>query len=225
GGPRAAGSPAALTGSGYWQRDTGAPGYDSRVPGYHVPENRDSSRPGYAASGYQPQDFAAPPSGGRDIYPVTGAQEALRDTGPQPVAASSADGFTPSAYPAQWDNRPGSQDRVRGGGPAADPRPADSRSGDPRLEGIRYDELRYEEPAPDGPGYDDSIEDESWYQELRRSGPAFPPSSGDQPRPSGPARRVGPQLPAYGQPSGYPQAPAPERFTGYGPSRGDRGTS
>jgi hypothetical protein len=233
GGPRTAGS----AGSGYRQPDAGAPGYgapgygstgyDGRAPGYHVPGNRDSSRPGYAGSGYQQQDFAAPPAG-RDIYPVTGAQEALPDTAPQPIAApwtgQESDGFTPtgsSAYPAQWYDRPVPQDRVRGGGPAADPRPADSRSADPRLEGIRYDELHYEEPAPDGPGFDDSIEDESWYAELRRNGPAFPQNPGDQPRPSGPARRAEPQLPSYGQPPGFPQAPPP----GYGPARGDRGTA
>ena len=167
---------------------------------------------------------------------MTGAQEALRDTGPQPSAApwagQDADGPAPtgsSAYPAQWYDRPVLPDRARDGGPAADPGPADSRPADPRLEGIRYDELRYEEPAPDGPGYDDSVEDESWYAELRRNGPAFPQNAGDQPRPagpaSGPARRAEPQLPAYGQLPGYPQAPAPERFPGYGPSRGDRGTS
>ena len=237
GGPRTAGSPPGFTGSGYRQPEAGAPGYDGsrsegRVLGYHVPERRDSVRPGYAGPGYQPRDFAAPPSDGRDIYPVTGAQEALRDTGPQPSAAPRAaqdsDGYAPtgsSAYPAQWYDRPVPQDRARDGGPAADPRPADSRPPDPRLEGIRYDELRYEEPAPDGPGYDDSIEDESWYAELRRNGPAFPQNPGDQPRPSGPARRAEPQLPAYGQPPGYPQAPAPDRFPGYGPSRGDRGTS
>ncbi len=220
---------AAFTGSGYRQPEAGA-------PGYHVPERRDPARPGYPGPGHQPQDFAAPPSGGRDIYPVTGAQEALRDTGPQPSAApwagQDADGPAPtgsSAYPAQWYDRPVLPDRARDGGPAADPGPADSRPADPRLEGIRYDELRYEEPAPDGPGYDDSVEDESWYAELRRNGPAFPQNAGDQPRPagpaSGPARRAEPQLPAYGQLPGYPQAPAPERFPGYGPSRGDRGTS
>ena len=224
GGPGTAGSPAAFPGSGYRQPE-------GRVSGYHVPERRDPVRPGYAGPGYQPQDFAAPPSGGRDIYPVTGAQEALPDTGPQPAApwaAQDPDGYAPtgsSAYPAQWYDRPVLQDRARDGGPAADPRPADPRPSDPRLEGIRYDELRYEEPASDGPGFDDSIEDESWYAELRRNGPAFPQNPGDQPRPSGPARRVEPQLPAYGQPPGYPQALAPERFPGYGPSRGDQGTS
>ncbi len=237
GGPRTAGSQSAFTGSGYRQPEAGAPGHDGprsegRVPGYHVPERRDSVRPGYAGPGYQPRDFAAPPSGGRDIYPVTGAQEALHDTGPQPSAApwaaQDSDGYAPtgsSANPAQWYDRPVRQDRARDGGPAADTRPADSRPSDPRLEGLRYDELHYEEPAPDGPGYDDSIEDESWYAELRRNGPAFPQNPGDQPRPSGPPRRAAPQLPAYGQPPGYPQAPAPERFPGYGPSRGDRGTS
>ena len=123
GGPRTA----AFTGSGYRQPE-------ASVPGYHVPERRDPARPGYPGPGYQPQDFAAPPSGGRDIYPVTGAQEALRDTGPQPSAApwagQDSDGSAPtgsSAYPAQWYDRPVLQDRARDAGPAADPRPADPR--------------------------------------------------------------------------------------------------
>ena len=55
------------------------------VPGYHLPEIRESARPGYASPGYQPQGFTSP-SGGQEIWPVTGAQEALRDTGPQPIA-------------------------------------------------------------------------------------------------------------------------------------------
>ena len=65
-------------GSGYRPAETG-------VPGYHVPEIRESARPGYASPGYQPQAFM-PPAGGQEIWPVTGAQEALRDTGPQPIA-------------------------------------------------------------------------------------------------------------------------------------------
>jgi hypothetical protein len=196
------------------------PGSPGGVPGYHVPETRDSVRPGY--SGFQ---SPATSFGGQDLYPVTGAQEALRATGPQPLAAPWAaqdpDGVTPpgsSAYPDQWYDRPRLTDEVRGAAPAAD-----SRSTDPRLEGIRYDELHYEEPAPDGPGYDDSIEDESWYAELRRGAPAFPPGFDDPPDPSGPVRRAEPPGPAYGQQGGHPQAPAAERIPGYGQPRPDRG--
>ena len=76
GGPANAAAPRASGGSGYRSPDAG-------VRGYHVPEIRDSGRSGYASPGYQPQSLA-PPSGGQEIWPVTGAQEALRDTGPQP---------------------------------------------------------------------------------------------------------------------------------------------
>ena len=202
----------------------GAPG---NVPGYRVPESRESARPGYAAPGYQPQD-AAPPSGGSEIWPVTGAQEALPDTGPQPVAqvwGTRGAGGSPqagnAAHPEQWYDHP------RLDGP-----PAGSRPADPRLEGINYDELRYDpdpvDPATPGkPGHDEPLDDESWYQELRRSGPANPQRSGPQGGPSGPPRWVEPRvetpLPGYGQPSGYPQAP--DRAAGYGQPRGDWGGS
>ena len=236
-------TPRAYDGSGYRHPDAG-------VPRYHVPEVRESSRPGYPGAGHP---FAAPSSGGPDIYPVTGAQEALPNTGPQPAAApwaaqdrGSFAATGSSAYPEQWYDNPRLDDRVlddrvRDGMPAADPRPADPRAADPRpadprpadprpadprLEGIRYDELRYEEPSPDGQGFTESLEDDSWYEELRRSAPVYPHTSGGQPHPSGPQPRVEPQRPGYGQPASYPQAPAPEgpgRAAGYGPPRGDRG--
>ena len=69
-------------------RRSGGSGYrppEAGLPGYHVPEIRDSARSGHAGPGYQPQGFV-PPSGGQEIWPVTGAQEALPDTGPQPIA-------------------------------------------------------------------------------------------------------------------------------------------
>ncbi len=74
-GPRTPRGGPASVGSGYRPPDGG-------VPGYHVPDIRDSARSGHASPGYQPQGFA-PPSGGQEIWPVTGAQEALRHTGPQ----------------------------------------------------------------------------------------------------------------------------------------------
>src|SRR6185369_8671711 len=87
------------------------------VPGYQVPEVRDPSPPAYQApgfpdSGYQPQSFAPPPGSGQDIWPVTGAQEALPDTGPQPVLrGDSSRGST--AYPEQWYDSPRLDDRAQ----------------------------------------------------------------------------------------------------------------
>ena len=66
-GSRAPGGSPAPDGSGH-----------GSVPGYHVPDYRGPSRPDLG--GFQ-QGFSAP-----GIYPVTGAQEALPATGPQPVA-------------------------------------------------------------------------------------------------------------------------------------------
>ncbi len=149
-------------GSGHWG-----------VPGYHVPES-----PEYAGPGY-PRGFTARPGlGDQDIYPVTGAQEALQDTGPQPRPGGSA----AAGYPEQWYGRPRLDDRVLGAAPGG---PAD-----PRLAGLRYDELRYEEPSGVGPDHDEPLDDESWYEELRRSAPAYP-QRGD--RQQGDRRRGGPQ--------------------------------
>jgi hypothetical protein len=252
GGSRNAAAPRAFAGSGYRPADT-------KVPGYHVPEIRESSRPGHAGPGHQPQDFA-PPSTGPEIWPVTGAQEALPDTGPQPAANSLSardSGRFPqagnTAYPEQWYDNPRLDDRVlddvrhdqpRSGGwgldgpPAAGSRRADSPPADPRLKGMNYGELRYEDPdpmTPKEPGFDEPLDDESWYEELRRSSPAYPqrpdgpqgpsgPQRSDGPLgPSGPQRRVEPQGPAYGQEPGYPQAL--ERPAGYGNPRGDWGGS
>src|SRR5689334_21117463 len=83
------------------QRDFGGTGYrpsgtSGSLPGYQVPEIRDPALPsnqgpshpgsayqvpGYAGSGYQPQSFAPAPGSGQDIWPVTGAQEALPQGG------------------------------------------------------------------------------------------------------------------------------------------------
>jgi len=197
-GPRAGGSASASDGSGY-----------GTVPGYHVPGYHDP------APGYQP-GYATP-----DIYPVTGAQEALPDTGPQPIAGSwpgrdpgSARSGRQTAYPEQWYDHPRLGD-PRGGGARPDSSPAP----DPRLEGMRYDELRYDEPA----GYDEPLDDDSWVEELRRSAPSYPqPSGGDQ-------RRGDPRGPGYGQQPGQGAQPGigqsgsyPQAF-GYGQGREDRG--
>jgi len=237
-GSRRPSGPAAFGWSGYLQPETA-------VPGYQVPDFRDSSRsgyagpgyaapgyaapgyaapgyaaPGYAAPGYaapeyagpgsQPQGFTAASAGDHDIHPVTGAQQALPD------------------YPVT-----GAQQALPDTGPQPLARPTD-----PRLEGMRYDELRYDEPS-DGEqsadessahrGFDGSFDDESWYEELRRSGPAYLQTPGDKPFPAGPASRAEAGVPGPGPQPGYLQAPAADWFTGHGPGpgddRGDRGGS
>ena len=270
-GSRTPSGPAASGWSGYLSSGTA-------VPGYQVPDFRDSSRsgysgpgyaapgsaapgyagPGYAGPGSQPQDFTAASAGQPDIYPVTGAQEALPDypvtstqqaqpdypvtgaqealldTGPQPIARrwDAQDSGGPaatgsSAYPEQWYGNPRLDDQR-----PPDARPTDTRSTDPRLAGMRYDELRYDEPSEDEPsggepsvhrGFDGSFDDESWYEELRRSGPAYLQTPGDQPFPAGPASRAEAGVPGPGPQSGYPQVPPADWFTGQGPGRGDRG--
>jgi hypothetical protein len=202
-------------------RDFGGTGYRSSgdgVPGYQLPEVRGTAPSGYQGSDYQGSGYAAPgrqpqpfaPSSGRgdEIWPVTGAQEALPDTGPQPAIPGGS-----ATYPEQWYDNPRLDDRVLG-----ESRP--SRSADPRLAGMTYGELRYDEPEPGEGGYDEPLDDESWFQELRRSAPAFPQSPGGPQGPgSGPRRRAEPSGPAFGQQGGYPQAP--DRASGYGQPRRD----
>jgi hypothetical protein len=191
------------------------PGYG--VPGYRVPDYREPARPD---AGYQ-QGYAE-----SHIYPVTGAQEALPATGPQPVADSWPGRDAGSArsgrraYPEQWYDHPRLDD-PRGSGARAGSPPAT----DPRLEGMRYDELRYDEPS----GYDEPLDDESWVEELRRSAPAYPqPPAG---RPGGDQRRGDPRGPGYGQQLGWGSQPGlgqPGGYSqgsGYGQGRDDRGGS
>ena len=204
-------------GNGGTSRDFGGAGYrppgpSGGVPGYQVPEVRDPvppayQAPGYPGSGYQPQSFSPPPGGGQDIWPVTGAQEALPATGPQPALRDGSPRGSASAYPEEWYGSPRLDDRAPDDRAPGDVRP--SRSADPRLVGMTYGELRYDEPAPGESGYVEPLDDESWYQELRRSAPAYPETPGGPQGPgSGPQRRAEPSGPgpAFGQQSGY--APA-----------------
>jgi hypothetical protein len=200
-------------------RPSGGPSGGS-VPGYHVPDSRDSVRSGYSDSGYRDPGSR---SGGQDIWPVTGAQEALPDTGPQPEIRGDAQAGG-VAYPDQWYDNPRLNERALDD----DARPSrddahPSRSADPRLAGMTYGELRYDEPDPGAPGdagYDEPLDDESWYQELRRSGPAYSQSPGGPQGPvSGPQRRMDPPGPAFGSQPGY--APAPDRAPGHGQPRWD----
>jgi hypothetical protein len=205
GGSRGSRAPGAVTpddGSGYGRR-----------PAYRVPE-----------SSHRDFGYPASPSGAADIYPITGAQEALPATGPQPVAdrwAVADPGYGRNgspAYPEQWYDHPRLDDQRRSDLPAVS---------DPRLEGMRYDELRYEEPALGGSRLDEPLDDDSWVEELRRSAPVYPqrpggPSGSDQ-RSADPLRRADPRVSGYGQQPGYPQAPAPDQAFGYGQGRDDRG--
>ena len=169
-----------------------------RLPGTRLP-----------GSGYQPQSFSPPPGSGQDIWPVTGAQEALPATGPQPVLRDGSPRAVPAAYPEEWYGSPRLDDRASDDrAPDGDVRP--SRSPDPRLAGMTYGELRYDEPEAGESGYVEPLDDESWYQELRRSAPAYPQTPGGPQGPgSGPQRRAEPSGPAFGQQSGYSPAPGP----------------
>ena len=85
---------------------------------------------------------------------------------------------------------------------------------------MTYGELRYDDPESGEGGYDAPLDDESWYQELRRSAPAYPQTPGAPQGPgSGPQRRAEPSGPAFGQQSGY--SPTADRAPGFGPSRRD----
>jgi hypothetical protein len=245
----------------------GDPGYSD--PTYDGPRNQFTGplpRIGYTG----PQRQASyQPSFNADVYPTTGAQEALPATGPQPIAGYWT-GQGPGAYTDQQrsggsgalDGPRYDDPRFEGGRPQPDdPRAGGPRHGgthaahtaDPRLQGIRYDELRYDEPAyDDEPAYGgsryDQPDDVSWYEELRRSAPAYPerpngghrPAEGQRPaeghRPADPPRPGDLRGPSRGQQPGYPQAPSgpsglsgasglpgPSGLPGYGQGRDDRG--
>jgi hypothetical protein len=88
---------------------------------------------------------------------------------------------------------------------------------------MTYGELRYDEPDPGTPGdsgYDEPLDDESWYQELRPSSPAHRQSPGGPQGPvSGPQHRVDPPGHAFGSQPGY--SPAPDRAPRHGQPRWD----
>jgi hypothetical protein len=222
--PAGSGSPSGPGGFGTprgFGDDSRRPSAD-RLPGYQLPEAprvQENPRPGYQA----------PPSVG-DIWPVTGAQEALPDTGSQPSAGGrhGSPRSGQGGYPDQWYDNPRLDDRALDDQRISDQRPP--RSPDPRLEGMTYGELRYDdtgsfaaataEPEPSG----ELLDDESWYQELRRSAPAYPDNPATPRGPaSGPQRRMEPQNPsgpAFGSPAGgYPQPG--DRSPGFGSPRWD----
>ncbi|HZR49253.1 MAG TPA: hypothetical protein VFB06_07030 [Streptosporangiaceae bacterium] len=150
--------------------------------------------PAYPPAGYQ-QPWPGSAAGADRIYPVTGAQEVYRE-GPR------------QAEPPRYE----------------EPRYDEPRqAADPRLAGIRYDELHYDDAEDSANSrYDEPLDDDAWYEELRRGGPAFQ----QQPsRPAGPSPSARPegyqQAPAQDWPSSQPQNPGNSGngggHGGYGP--------
>lgn len=167
------------------------------APGYQPP-------PAYPPAGYQqPWPGSAPAAD--QVYPVTGAQEVYRENPAQ-------------EEPRRYEERRYEEPRYE------QPRPDDRQAAaaDPRLAGIRYDELRYDDAGSGGEEhadsrYDEPLDDDAWYAELRRGGPAFQ----QQPsRPSGPNPPARPDLyqqaPGQDWPSGPPQNPGNSGNGGHG---------
>ena len=199
-GPRSVPGASLPPGGGRGGRASG--GYDQQ-PGYQVPDYREPVRPEF---GYQ-QGYVPPLSAPPEIYPVTGAQEALPETGPQPGPSfwSRPDQQAAPSYPEQWYEHP-----------RLDPPPAPAP--DPRLAGMRYDELHYEDPPA---GYEEPLDDDAWVQELRRSAPAYPQTSAGPSDPS-PRRADPPRASGFGPQPGSSQPPSsgPQPGSGQPPSSG-----
>jgi len=167
-------------GNGGAPRDLGGPGYWPSGGGAAASSGHQRSR--YAAADRQPQAFASSSGRGDQIWPVTGAQEALRDTGPQSaVPGGSAPGS--SAYPGPWYDHPRLDDRVLGDSRSSQ-EPRRSAPAHPRSPG-----------APQGPGSGPQ-------RQAEPSGSAFGQHGG---YPQAPDRSSG-----YGQPrrdGSVPQTP------------------
>jgi hypothetical protein len=180
------------------------PQYSSAPPAYEPPAYQppayEPAPPQYDAA---PAAYQLPPGASMapdPVYPVTGAQEIYRE---------------PDHVGSRYD---------------------EPRQSDPRLEGLRYDELHYDDtgsggqfddPDYDQSRYDEPLDDEAWFAELRRGGPAFGPNPGG-PNPGGPAGPgPGPAgngrfqpAPVYDRSPGYPPAPAPAPANGNGNENG-----
>jgi hypothetical protein len=242
--PNAA-TPRRSGGSGYRPPEADQPGY--YVPEIRDSARSGHAVPGYQPQGFVPPSGSQeiwPVTGAQEALPDTGPQPIAPPIAPSAADARGARGSGRSpqagsaAYPDQWYDNPRLNDRIlddvrydqpRAGGSRLSGPPAGSRPTDPRLEGMNYDELRYDDLAPVAPtdpvdpgksGYDELLDDESWYEELRRSAPVYPEGFGPQ-HPSGPQRQMEPRAPDYGQQPRFPQAP--DRAAGYGKPRGDWG--
>lgn len=189
------------------------------TPGLVAPPQYHSAPPAHEPPAYQPPAYQPPqpqydiapaayqlPPGSSmapdPIYPVTGAQEIYRDPGE-------------SGYPVES----GYREPDYAGSRYDEPRQAD-----PRLEGLRYDELhyddtrsggQYEDPDYDQSRYDEPLDDEAWFAELRRGGPAFGPNPGG---PAGPGAGSGPGPGPNSGSGGFQSAPVYDRSPGFPPS-------
>jgi len=196
------------------------PGYGS-VPGYQVPDYRGPARP--ELGGYQ--GYMAP-----GIYPVTGAQEALPVTGPQPIAdywsgrdpGSAQTGR--QAYPEQWYDHPRLDDpRGSGALPGSpsvfDPRGTGARPDspsvfDPRGSGARPDSPSVFDPRgsgarPDSPLASDPRLEGMRYDEIRYDEPVVGGPGYDEPLDDDAwVAELRRSAPAFPQPPGDPSAPA-----------------
>jgi len=170
---------------------------------------------GYGDPGYSDPSYEGPKAPyGNPAFP-SGNGNGHGRRGPGGMGGIVPPRESNTSYPEQWYDHPQLDDR-----PLGDSRP--SRSVDPRLAGMTYGELRYD-AEPDEVGYDEPLDDESFFQELRRSATAYPQSPGGPQGPgSGPQRRAEPSGPGFGPQAGHPQAP--DRPSGYSqPRRGGSG--
>jgi hypothetical protein len=177
--------------------------------GYQQPaiEDYGYGDPGYADPSYDgPRGNGAPGYRQADVYPVTGAQQALPDYPPAyPVTGAQEVLRDYPAYPVT-----GAQEALPPGYPAPGGQPPAARRADPRLDGLRYDEIRYDDAPPRY--HDDPLTDEAWYAELRRSNGQAQPPAGPAVHPAAPPRGAGPRP--------GPPMDTPPRIAGPGPSGG-----
>jgi hypothetical protein len=216
------------------------PGYGS-VPGYQVPDYRGPARPDLG--GYQ--GYMAP-----GIYPVTGAQEALPATGPQPIAdfRPGRDPGSPQTgrptYPEQWYDHPRLDDpRPSDGRPDSrsvfDPRGTSARPDSPSVFDPRGSSARPDSPSvfdprgsgarPDSPLTPDPRLEGMRYDEIRYEEPVVGGPGYDEPLDDdawvAELRRSAPAFPQppgapSGGPSGGDQRRGDPRGPGYSPQPG-----
>jgi hypothetical protein len=185
----------------YGDQRYGPPG--GRAGGYRQAAGDDHGYgdPGYGDPGYGDPGYADPGYDGPRAYQAPARSDFRHPVGPGSAGPGSGPVGPEPIYPVT-----GAQEVYRD---PEEPRYEQPRAVDPRLVGLRYDELRYDDAELDEPGrsrYDEPLDDEAWYAELRSSGPAKPQ------RPAAPGRRVAsaPYGPAVGGPSaGGPSAGGP----------------
>ncbi|MBV9448201.1 MAG: hypothetical protein JO345_20140 [Streptosporangiaceae bacterium] len=235
--------PGNQSGPGYQPDGGPGRGYQA-ASGYRQPAMDDYGYgdPGYADPSYDgPRDHGGHSAGAPHVASAPNLPALPAPVVPAPVVSAPAlpapvhQGYQPPWPGDSMEPDPiypvtGAQEIYRE--PAEADHRAEQRPADPRLAGLRYDELRYDDSGPNEPrygesSYDEPLDDEAWYAELRRSGPAFPqrPSA-----PGGPADPGGPGQFAsamggrpqagYDRSPGYPQVPGNGNGSGSGPRLG-----